>query len=131
MSMDIRSTVLTLGILGAIGALWMLVSAAKRFRRGKRIPFFFKRRKAFEQAASLSAAALALAFFAFASFRWVKGWLPLLPPTLTPAHAYHLHPHHHAHPQHNANPDDYQYASITNTPLSSGCFGKIRFHYHA
>lgn len=85
MSMDIRSTVLTLGILGAIGALWMLVSAAKRFRRGKRIPFFFKRRKAFEQAASLSAAALALAFFAFASFRWGEGLAyRYFPPTLTP-----------------------------------------------
>ncbi len=74
MSMDIRSTVLTLGILAAIGAVWLAVSAARHIRRAKRIPFFFKRRKLFEQATSLVIAALALAFFAFASFHWGKDW---------------------------------------------------------
>ena len=71
--MDIRSTVLTLGILTAVGAVWLAVSAAKHYRRGKRIPFFFKRRKLMEQAASLVIGAIAaLVGLALERFTWPR-----------------------------------------------------------
>ena len=107
--MDIRSTVLTLGILTAVGAVWLAVSAAKHYRRGKRIPFFFKRRKLMEQAASLVIGALLLAFFAFASFRWGEGLAyRYFPPTLTPSLTSTI----------TLTPTIHAYTSITPTPTS-------------
>jgi len=58
--MDIRSTVLTLTILAVIAAIWSAVRASRTIQKGKRMPFYFKRRKLYDQAAGLILTALAL-----------------------------------------------------------------------
>ena len=49
--MDIRSTVITLTILAVIAAIWTAVRASRAIQKGKRMPFYFKRRKLYDQAA--------------------------------------------------------------------------------
>jgi len=105
--MDIRSTVITLTILAVIAAIWTAVRASRAIQKGKRMPFYFKRRKLYDQAAGLILTALALGAFAYFNFRFGERYcLPLLSTLAHPfPHPYHYpHANHHADPYHHAHP---------------------------
>ena len=70
MNMDVRSTILMITILAAVAAVWMIASAFRAFKTGKRLPFFYKKRQQVERGIALVIGAILVGLFAFANFRW-------------------------------------------------------------
>jgi hypothetical protein len=85
-NIDIRSTVIVIAIMAAIGAVILLSRARNAIQLGKKLTFFYKKRDQYDFAFTLFLGAILLAFIAFASLQWGECLVyQYFPPTLTPS----------------------------------------------
>ncbi len=89
MNLDIRSTILTLGILACVAVCLFLWRAYRAIQRARRLPFYFKKRQMNARGWRAIFTAVMMAGLAYVLFRWgepvvYRFYEPTLTPSMSP-----------------------------------------------